>query len=176
PRYSYLDEDDAEERRTRNFERPASPPAAGVRPRGVARAARTSRSRPAQPPARGARTPAPPVSSGNFRPLQPSTTALERLLEQIGFMTQREGESGLGLVLPVPLGGWTPWFSKLVREGRALSLVEPGGGQRLWVATARLDWLLSLDARWQPSPPPGGIPRDALPDDCGAVRQWLIEG
>ncbi len=79
------------------------------------------------------------------------------------------------MVRPVPAGGWTPWFSKLVRDGRALSLVEPGCGKRLWIATRRLDWILSLDGRWQPHPPPGGIPRDALPSDRGAVWQWLVQ-
>ncbi|RFF28885.1 DEAD/DEAH box helicase [Wenzhouxiangella sediminis] len=175
PRYSYLDEDDAEERRTRNFERPAQRPAGSSRSRSVSRISARARPASAGKPARGPANPAPPASAGDLRPLQPSTTALEGLLEQAGFLTQREGESGLGMVRPVPAGGWTPWFSKLVRDGRALSLVEPGGRQRLWIATRRLDWILSLDGRWQPHPPPGGIPRDALPSDRGAVWQWLIE-
>lgn len=176
PRYSYLDEDDAEERRTRNFERPALRPAGASRSRATSRAAPTGRVRCAQPPARGEGAAVPsPAAAGDFRLLRPSTTALERLLEQAGFLTRPEGESGLALARPVPAGGWTRWFSKLVREGRALSLVEPGGGQRLWIATPRLDWILSLDERWQPCPPPGGIPRDALPGDRGAVWQWLIE-
>jgi ATP-dependent Lhr-like helicase len=175
PRYSYLDEDDAEERRTRNFERPAQRPAGSSRPRSVARIEPARRPASANRPARGPASAAPPASGGDLRPLQPSTTALERLLEQAGFLTQREGESGLGMVRPVPAGGWTPWFSKLVRDGRALSLVEPGCGKRLWIATRRLDWILSLDGRWQPHPPPGGIPRDALPSDRGAVWQWLVQ-
>jgi ATP-dependent Lhr-like helicase len=181
PRYSYLDEDDAEERRTRNFERPAARPARSSGP-GLSRPGRsgpvaaTARGRGSRPPARGPGAPAhPPAHGGDLRPQHPSTTALERLLEQVGFLTQREGESGLGMVWPVPAGGWTPWFSKLVREGRALSLVEPVSRRRLWIATRRLDWIVSLDARWQPTPPPGGIPRDALPSDRGAVFQWLVQ-
>ena len=175
PRYSYLDEDDAEERRTRNFEKPAQRPAGASRKRSVSTIAPSGRSGRAQPPARGPGSPAPPSSSsGDMRGLQPSVTGLERLLERTGFMTQREGESGLGMVRPVPAGGWTPWFSKLVREGRALGLVGPDG-QRLWIATPRLDWFLSMDARWRPVPPPGGIPREALPSDRGAVWQWLVE-
>ncbi|NBB92639.1 MAG: DEAD/DEAH box helicase [Gammaproteobacteria bacterium] len=176
PRYSYLDEDDAEERRTRNFERRAQRPGASSRPHSVARIAPAGRSTTDRPPARGPAAAAPPLASvGGFRPLQPSTTALERLLERAGFLTQREGESGLGLVRPVPAGGWTRCFSRLVAEGRALSLVEPVSRQRLWIATRRLDWFLSLDGRWQPQPPPGGIPRDALPSDRGVVWQWLVE-
>lgn len=174
PRYSYLDEDDAEERRTRNFERPAERPLSGARRGPVRRPTPLARSGSTRPPARGP-APAPPSSASGFRPLQPTTAALERLLEQVGFLTQREGESGLGMVRPAPAGGWTRWFSKLVREGRALSLVIPGERERLWIATRRLDWVLSLDGRWQPRPPAGGFPRDALPDDRGAVWQWLVE-
>src|SRR5699024_1993284 len=147
-----------------------------LRPRGNAGAAPTGRSRPTQPPARGASTPAPPLSSGDFQLLQPSTTALERLLEQAGFLTQGEGEAGVGLARPVPAGGWTRWLAKLVRDGRSLSLIEPAGGQRRWIATARLDWFLALDSRWQPSPPPGQLPREVLPGDRDAIRQWLVEG
>ncbi|WP_376692072.1 DEAD/DEAH box helicase [Wenzhouxiangella sp. EGI_FJ10409] len=174
PRYSYLDEDDAEERRTRNFEKPARHAGnkAAPRSRTAPQLSGTSRSK---PPARGVSAPVPPPArAGDFRPLQPSTTALERLLEQAGFLTQQEGESGLGMVRSATAGGWTRWFSKLVREGRALTLVGPDG-RRLWIATRRLDWIQSLDGRWQPMPPPGGIPRDALPSDRGVVWQWLIE-
>ncbi len=175
PQYSYLDEGDAEERRTRNFERPARRPPGVSRSGASARLPLAGRTRRAQPPARGAGAAAPPLPADDFRPLQPSTTALERLLEQVGFLTRREGESGLGMVQPVPAGGWTRWFSKLVGEGRAISLIEPGSGQRLWIATARLDWFLALDPRWQPSPPPGSFPRVAPPGDRDSVRQWLVE-
>ncbi|NEZ05188.1 DEAD/DEAH box helicase [Wenzhouxiangella sp. XN201] len=177
PRYSYLDEDDAEERRTRNFERPAKRPGgSAVRSRSAPRPPSGKRTGATKPPARTPGVAAPEVASGGeLAPRKPSTTALERLLEQSGFLTQREGESGLGLAHPAPAGGWTRWFSKLVREGRALALVNPETRQRLWIATPRLDWFLSLDGRWQPSPPPGGFPRDALPSDRGAVWQWLVE-
>ncbi|WP_376696664.1 DEAD/DEAH box helicase [Wenzhouxiangella sp. EGI_FJ10305] len=176
PRHSYLDEDDAEERRTRNFERPAARPGGATRSRAGPRSSAGSRGNSPKPPARGAAVAAPAVACvGELTSRTPSTTALERLLEQAGFLTQREGESGLGLAQPVPAGGWTRWFSKLVREGRALALVNPENGQRLWIATHRLDWFLSLDGRWQPKPPPGGFPQDALPSDRGAVWQWLVE-
>ncbi|RFF27683.1 MULTISPECIES: DEAD/DEAH box helicase [unclassified Wenzhouxiangella] len=175
PRHSYLDEDDAEERRTRNFERPAARPGGATRSRSGPRPPAGSGGNTSKPPARGPGVAPAVASAGELASRTPSTTALERLLEQAGFMTQREGESGLGLAQPVPAGGWTRWFSKLVREGRALALVNPENGQRLWIATCRLDWFLSLDGRWQPHPPPGAFPQDALPSDRGAVWQWLVE-
>jgi hypothetical protein len=114
-------------------------------------------------------------SSSRLRPCAPSKEALLQLLEAVGFLTRAEGEAGLGLPAPVPAGGWTRWFSRLVREGRAVTLHDPAGGRRLWVSVARVDWFALVAPAWQPRPIPGAAPRDALPSDRGAVWQWLVQ-
>jgi len=176
PQSSFLDEGDAEQRRTRSFERPAQRVGGSAVHRPSARSLVRRAVPGGQSPARdGSSGRALAPVSGALESRPPATASLECLLEQAAFLTQREGESGLGLAQPVPAGGWTRWFSKLLREGKALALANPEKTQRLWVATRRLDWFLSLDGRWQPMPLPGGIPRDALPSDRGVVWQWLIE-
>ena len=180
PRYSYLDEDDAEERRTRNFEQPAKRPRNTGRPKTAPHRAQHTATLAANGASRletsaANRSAIAPVTAANFGPLRRSAAALENLLEQAGFLTQSEGESGLGLPPPVPAGGWTLWFSNLLRAGSALSLTVPAAGQRLWIATRRLDWFLALDRRCQPSHSPCGFPRDAAPEDPAIARHWLIE-
>jgi len=101
PRHSFLDPAAAEERRTRAFE---------LRPR----------SRPLQ--STGCTVPA-PCSSGRVprSGVSAGPDALEHLLQRSGYLTAAEGERGLGLARPIPVGGWTRSFSILVRERRALA-------------------------------------------------------
>lgn len=134
PRYSYLDEAAAEERRTRNFEQPAE---------------RRRRSAPAKPLVVADGNPA-SYSARNREPAAsarhaPGARGLERLLTACGFLTAWEGEAGAGLSRPIPPGGWTRWFSQLVRERRALN-VSPGRSlPGVWVSTDRLGWVLALN-------------------------------
>ena len=177
PRHSYLDEADAEERRTRNFEQPL-------------RSSPTSRRLPSAMPGSGG-----PARRGRDRMvagsddravmqvapiagiagIRPSVDALEDLIGSVGFLTQHEGEAGLGLADPRPASGWTWWFTQLVRERRALTLTGSDGAVRLWICGERLDWFLSLDPSLQVSPQPGQIPRDPAPDTAEEVRQWLVK-
>ena len=134
PRYSYLDEAAAEERRTRNFEQPA---AKGRRGKG-------SRPSSSKKPAAAIYEPVAlcKAESTGFRP---DADGLERLLLECGFLSAAEGEAGFGMARPVPGGGWTRYFSQLVRERRALAVSLSGNGPRLWVALERLGWLKLLD-------------------------------
>ncbi|MFW5926856.1 MAG: hypothetical protein ACOCSR_02295, partial [Wenzhouxiangella sp.] len=95
---------------------------------------------------------------------------------EVGFLTAREGETGIGLAAPVPAGGWTRWFSRLVREGRAATVSTGPDRIRLWVASERLGWLQELDPALEPETwlsaglnpkPPGGT---------NSARRWLQEG
>lgn len=108
--------------------------------------------------------------------MRPSADALERLLHDVGFLTAREGECGLGLARPVPAGGWTHWFSRLVREGRALTVSVGANQPRVWIAADRLGWLLELDPMLEPRPRPGTVPAAEPSGGPEAVRQWLREG
>jgi len=134
PRYSYLDEAAAEERRTRSFEQPAAPGGRG-------KAARPGSS--AQPAA-SVHRPAKPRSTDPAG-FDPSARGLERLLLECGFLCAAEGEAGFGMARPVPGGGWTRHFSQLVRERRALAVSPSANAPRLWVAVERLGWLKLLD-------------------------------
>ena len=130
PRYSYLDEAAAEERRTRNFEQRS---ARGGRGKGTRPDSGTK-------PAAAVHAPAKADIAG-FRP---DAGGLEQLLLECGFLSAAEGEAGLGMACPMP-GGWTRCFSQLVRERRALTVSLSGNGPRLWVAVERLGWLKLLD-------------------------------
>jgi ATP-dependent Lhr-like helicase len=161
PRYSYLDEAAAEERRTRNFEAPAG-----------------RRERRAMPPAPSA-APKPARAGPGLRP---TADALERLLTEAGFLTAAEGERGVGLARPVPAGGWTRAFSQLVREKRAVSVRLVANGPPLWAGLERVGWILALrpDAELRPWIAPAlvaGVP--CTPDEArarlAAARQ-VIEG
>jgi ATP-dependent Lhr-like helicase len=139
PRYSYLDEAAAEERRTRNFEAPA-----GRRERRV------------MPQSNGASADRAPAGPG----LRPTADALERLLTEAGFLTAAEGERGVGLARPVPAGGWTRPFSQLVRERRAVSIRLAANGPALWAGLERVGWILALrpDAEFRPWIAPALVP------------------
>jgi ATP-dependent Lhr-like helicase len=111
PQHSFLDPAAAEERRTRAFEpRPAAAPLQ-LRPRPVAAA---------------------PAVAGAVA----GADALERLLDRAGFLTAAEGERGLGLARPVPVGGWTRSFSTLARERRALAVRLGPQSPWMWMTTA----------------------------------------
>ena len=177
PRHSYLDEADAEERRTRNFEQPvrSSPkprrlPSAMPGSGGPARRGRDGTV--VGSDEKAVRQVAPIAGIAGIRP---SVDVLEDLIESVGFLTQKEGEAGLGLGDPRPASGWTWWFTQLVRERRALTLSRADGQVRLWVCNDRVDWFTRLDSGLQPSPAPGQMPRDPAPETAGEVRQWLIE-
>ena len=168
PRYSYLDEAAAEERRTRNFER-----ASGRRERGSA--IRRSSPRPV-----GLQTTPVAAPRRRGRGLPSTADALERLLIESGFLTATEGEAGAWLDPPVPAGGWTRCFSQLVRERRAVSVGIREAGPRLWVATGRLGQLLVLQPRalvrpWiSPAliPHAGGNRDEAMADLLAARRRF----
>jgi len=127
PRYSYLDEAAAEERRTRNFEQPAARGGRG----------KSSRASSSATPAVAMHAPvaACKAEATGFRP---DAGGLERLLLECGFLSAAEGEAGFSMARPVPGGGWTRCFSQLVRERRALAVSLSGNGPRLWVALERL--------------------------------------
>ena len=134
PRYSYLDEAAAEERRTRNFEQPA------------ARGGRGKSSRPSSSATPAVAMHAPVAAcKAEATGFRPDAGGLERLLLECGFLSAAEGEAGFGMARPVPGGGWTRCFSQLVRERRALAVSLSGNGPRLWVALERLGWLKLLD-------------------------------
>jgi len=163
PGGSYLDEADAELRRTRSFERPASSATIGW---SVAGGSPTARDQSVLPPPDACR----------LAVRQPSCTALEALLVEAGYLTCREGESGVGLRSPVPGGGWTHWFSRLLREGRAVTVTSRLNAQRLWVASRRLDWLRTLDPGLRPCPAPTNLPGDPIPVRHADIRAWLLAG
>jgi len=141
PRYSYLDEAAAEERRTRNFEptvkrtRTAAPARPSVMAE-VGLANPSAGSRPGRSAARHG----------------PGARSLEKLLSDCGFLTAREGESGAGMSRPVPAGGWSRWFSQLVRERRALSVSAGHGLPCVWVSIERLGWMLALNPKLEAKP------------------------
>lgn len=160
PRYSYLDEAAAEERRTRNFEQPA-----------VRSASRRSREASVftSPPAA-------PIGqqAGGLAGRRASPDNLERLLLEAGFLTSAEGEAGLGLAGPAPAAGWSRHFSALVREKRALTISAGPGAPNLWIAVERLGWFIELvpDLEYRPwisgsliAEPPGG---------AETVLGWLL--
>jgi ATP-dependent helicase Lhr and Lhr-like helicase len=173
PRHSYLDEAAAEERRTRNFEQPAV-----KRPRPLPTAMPGSGG-PAR--RRAPKTGAALCHASGVTPvaglpgIRPSTDALEDFLCAVGFLTQQEGEAGLGLGDPRPAGGWTWWFMQLVRERRALTLTGSDDFPRIWIYSERLDWFLALRPTLVPAPKPGLMPQLPLPGDAEAARQWLVE-
>ena len=134
PRYSYLDEAAAEERRTRNFEQPA---ARGRRDKGTRPSSR-------QKPAVAMHGPV-ALGKADVAGFRPDAGGLERLLLECGFLFAAEGEAGFGMARPIPGGGWTLCFAQLVRERRALAVSPSGNGPRLWVALERLGWLKLLD-------------------------------
>ncbi|MDT8438915.1 MAG: DEAD/DEAH box helicase [Wenzhouxiangellaceae bacterium] len=108
PRFSFLDEAAAEERRTRAFE-------------GRTLFKRTPRAD---------STPAPVQRPGDCLP---TPQALAEWLDQVGFLTGSEGERGVGLARPVPPGGWSRAFARLVRERRAVSVPLGKQGPMLWM-------------------------------------------
>ena len=117
PRHSFLDPAAAEERRTRAFESNARPVAASG-PRRTAAVAQEGVSRHC-------------ASSGAAA----TVAGLEQLLRQVGFLTAAEGERGLGLARPIPVGGWTRTFSTLMRERRALAVRLGPRHPWLWMRT-----------------------------------------
>jgi len=140
PRYSYLDEAAAEERRTRNFEQPAR------------QATRTARAAPSLVADSGGAVYATRTREAAAAARHgPGAQSLERLLSTCGFLSAGEGEAGVGMSRPVPAGGWTRWFSQLVRERRALS-VSTGSDLCAWVSVERLGWLLALNPKLQVRP------------------------
>ena len=173
PQHSYLDEGEAEDRRTRNFEQPPR-----KKPRPV----------PAAMPGSGGPARRYPAMSGEASDrhaeavpavaglpgIRPCADALEDFLSAVGFLTQQEGEKGLGLADPRPAGGWTWWFTQLVRERRAVAMVGHDGQSRIWVCADRVGWFLRLDTGLQASPPPGQLPQDPAPETADEVRRWLI--
>jgi ATP-dependent helicase Lhr and Lhr-like helicase len=168
PQHSYLDEADAEERRTRNFEQPPK-----KRPRPVPAAMPGS----GGPARRSVGDAVPKVATpiAGLAGIRPSVDVLEELLESVGFLTQREGETGIGLAAPVPAGGWSGWFAQLVREGRAATLCGESSAERLWVCTARLDWFSMLDPGLRSISAPCQVPRDPPPGSSQQVREWLLD-
>lgn len=128
PRHSFLDPAPAEERRTRAFESArgsrgvAAAPAGPTRVEGLVSAA--------------ARVVMPRLDAG----LRATPDTLEAWLQQAGFLFDFEGERGLGLSPPVPVGGWSQVFATLVRERRALAVRLPSMPHWLWVvpSVARL--------------------------------------
>ena len=142
PRYSYLDEAAAEERRTRNFEQPvgqATRTTARARPSVVADSGEEIYATGTRETAAAARH-------------CPGAESLERLLSACGFLTAGEGEAGVGMSRPVPAGGWTRWFSQLVREKRALSVSAGQGLPSAWVTVERLGWMLALNPKLEVRP------------------------
>ncbi|MEX0916221.1 MAG: helicase-related protein, partial [Wenzhouxiangellaceae bacterium] len=137
PRHSYLDEAAAEERRTRNFERPPASAGQPAAPRKSSSAV-PSGPAPLSPQSSTARTCRP----GNLRA---SPDNLERLLLGCGFLTAAEGEAGLGLARPAPAGGWNRHFSTLVHHKRALTITTGPGAANLWIAAERLGWFIEFN-------------------------------
>ncbi|QOC23433.1 DEAD/DEAH box helicase [Wenzhouxiangella sp. AB-CW3] len=169
PPHSFLDEAAAEERRTRNFEQPATTSHPRL-PRAMPGSGGAARSMAGEP--------SPPdnaVAIAGVAGIRPSADALDDLLHAAGFLTQREGETGIGLGAPRPAGGWTGWFAQLLRERRALSLCSDDERPRIWISAAWLDWFLLLDPTRQATPPAGSVPREPPPATAEDARQWLIE-
>lgn len=141
PRHSYLDEAAAEERRTRNFEPGAARKEGRRRPR----------------PALVADGAGAIYAAGRSRTTSavrqdPGTRSLERLLTDCGYLTAREGEAGVGMSRPVPAGGWTRWFSRLVREKRAVSVSASQDLPCVWVSMDTLGWLMALNPALEARP------------------------
>ncbi|MGK7297202.1 MAG: DEAD/DEAH box helicase [Candidatus Wenzhouxiangella sp. M2_3B_020] len=160
PRYSYLDEAAAEERRTRNFEHA---PGRG----GGSRAKPATRRRPQVDASRA------PLRRSGRDGVRPSADALARMLDEAGFLTAAEGEAGIGLQGPLPAGGWTRWFSQLVREKRAVAVSSSADGPGLWVGVERLGGLLALNPALQYRPwiSPSLVNEAPGPEEGGL--QWL---
>lgn len=169
PRYSYLDEAAAEERRTRNFESHGRHirTAVTARPSVHAGAGRVN------PPAENCATSAAARHDASARDL-------ERLLSVCGFLTASEGEAGAGMSRPIATGGWTRWFSQLVRERRALSVSAARGLPGVWVSIDRLGWILALNPELEAKPwlspalidPPSGTVEELL-DELVAARMRI---
>ena len=137
PRHSYLDDAAAEERRTRNFEQPAT---GGRKARPAGSASRFLPGITATAVSECA-----PTSGVITFNLRACPESLEHLLIDCGFLTAAEGEAGFGLARPAPAGGWSGVFRTLVRQKRAVTASGGSGAQRIWVATERLGWFMRLD-------------------------------
>lgn len=150
PRYAHLDPADAEERRTRTFE--------------------------------GARTGAAPVSErGRLQELRQRAwpcaggrREFERALMQAGYLTAREGETGVSAAGAIATGNWVTAFQALLRERAAVSFY-PDKGRCLWCAVDALPELLSIwpRARLGPPLPKGLIPERRLECDEALMRLML---
>jgi len=172
PRHSYLDDAAAEERRTRNFEKPAAA-RAGNRPR---RTKETSA--PASAPVAAASVPGRQQAAGlaaGIARRRPSPDELERLLLEVGFLTAAEGEAGLGVAGPVPAGGWSRHFTALVRDKRALTVAAGRDSRGLWIAAERAGWFMELDPALEFRPWISASLVAEAPGDADTVLAWLIE-
>ncbi|MEX2125689.1 MAG: DEAD/DEAH box helicase [Woeseia sp.] len=85
-----------------------------------------------------------------------------------GFLTAGEGESAC-----VDFG-WRHLFDELVAARRAASLTPPGG-EMLWVAAERLDWLRQLWPEIETAPAIDAIPHPGV-TDADAARREILRG
>ncbi len=122
PPHSFLDEEAAEERRTRSFEsRPGSPFDA----RRMKQRSRHQSS----------------VGSSHPIVLPSGTESLLALLDRVAYLRSDEGEAGIGQSGQVVQGGWTAAFQALMRRREAFAIRPDGGSSHsitLWTSRVHL--------------------------------------
>ena len=157
PPNSFLDPAAAEERRTRSFEsRPGSP----FQSRRSGEVGHSSRSTAVTVPTK--------------RLANHGTQALLDLLDEVGYLTRAEGESGIGLHGQHISGGWTTAFQALTAKREAFA-VSIDRNRCVWASMANLAAVQCMlsGAEIRPWLPDSLMPKESIDPDQALIKLML---